>query len=292
MSSTLADKIKRPEGIHYRQFLHQNILSSFKFDLIEEKKITHVARCLHNKSSSRKDGISLKLLKYFLPGLSKSLTLIINQSLLTDLFPDRLKIAKVIPLYKKGDESILDNYRPISLLPAFSKIFEKIVHEQLTDYFTRHKLFFDGQYGFRIELATIELVDRILWNIDNKLLPVVVFMDLSKAFDTLDHSILIHKWQYYRITGIALNWFKSYLLNRLQYVDINGSISSMQHISTGVPQGSILGPLLFLIYMNDLPNVSPLFKYILFADNTSLLSSIEYSIPINDANMNELMNIE
>ena len=101
ISSTLADKIKRPEGIHYRQFLHQNILSSFEFDLIDEKKITHVARCLHNKSSSGKDGISLKLLKYLLPGLSKPLTLIINQSLLTGIFPDRLKIAKVIPLYKK-----------------------------------------------------------------------------------------------------------------------------------------------------------------------------------------------
>ena len=142
------------------------------------------------------------------------------------------------------------------------------------------------------ELATIELVDRILSDIDNKLLPVVVFMDLSKAFDTLDHSILIHKLQYYGITGITLNWFKSYLSNRLQYVDINGSISSMQHITTGVPQGSILGPLLFLIYMNDLPNVIALFKYILFADDTSLLSSIEYSIPINDTNTNELMNIE
>ena len=153
--------------------------------------------------------------------------------------------------------------------------------------------FFNGKYGFRkkhsTELATIELVDRMLSDIDNKLLPVVVFMDLSKAFDTLDHSILIHKLQYYGITGIALNWFESYLSNRLQYVDINGSISSMQHITTGVPQGSILGPLLFLIYMNDLPNVSALFKYILFADDTSLLSSIEYSIPINDTNTNELI---
>ena len=142
------------------------------------------------------------------------------------------------------------------------------------------------------ELTTIKLIDRVLSDIANKLLPVVVFKDLSTAVDTLDQSILIHKLQYYGITGMALNWFKSYLSNRLQYVDINGSISLMQHITTGVPQGSILGPLLFLIYMNDLPNVSPLFKYILFADDTSLLNSIEYSIPINDTNMNELMNIE
>ena len=149
-----------------------------------------------------------------------------------------------------------------------------------------------GKKKHSTELATIEWVDRILSDIDNKLLPVVVFMDMSNAFDTLDHSILIHKLQYYRITVIALNWFKSYLSNRLQYIDINGSISSMQHITTGVPQGSILGPLFFLIYMNDLPNVSPFFKYTLFADDTSLLSSIQYSIPINDTNMNELMNIE
>ena len=149
-----------------------------------------------------------------------------------------------------------------------------------------------GKKKHSTELATIELVDRILSDIDNTLLPVVVFMDLSKAFDTLDHSIHIHKLQYYGITGIALNWFKSYLSSRLQYVYINGSISSMQHITTGVPQGSILRPLLFLIYMNDLPNVSALLKYILFADDTSLLSSIEYSIPINDTNMNELMNID
>ena len=114
-----------------------------------------------------------------------------------------------------------------------------------------------GEKKHSTELATIELVDRILSDIDNKFLPVVVFMDLSKAFDTLDHTILIHKLQYYGITGIALNWYQSYLSNRLQYVDISGSISSMQHITTGVPQGSVLGPLLFLIYMNDLPNVNP-----------------------------------
>ena len=145
-------------------------------------------------------------------------------------------------------------------------------------------MFYEGQYGFRekhsTELANMELLDRVLSALNDEKLPVSIFMDLSKAFDTLDHKILIDKLKYYGITGTPLCWFMGYLSNRTQYVEINNVISSRSTISTGVPQGSILGPLLFFIYMNDLPCASNLFHCILYADDTTLFSTIWYSIPL------------
>ena len=194
-----------------------------------------------------------------------------------------MKIAKVIPLYKKEDRELTDNYRPVSLLNAISKIFERAAYNQLYKYFQNNELFYKHQYGFRTqhstELASIELIDQIFHDLDKKKNPVAIYMDLSKAFDTLDHKILLSKLQYYGIHGIALNWFKNYLSNRKQYVEVNGYKSSLLPLTTGVPQGSILGPLLFLIYMNDIPNSSDLFNFLLFADDTSLKTFINSKIP-------------
>ena len=141
------------------------------------------------------------------------------------------------------------------------------------------------------ELAAIELVDRILKDIDKKKLPLAINMDLSKAFDTLDHNILIKKLQYYGVIGTPLNWFQSYLTDRTQYVEVNNESSSLQRILTGVPQGSILGPFLFLIYMNDIPNASNLFTFIFYADDTTLFSTIEYSIPSHASNYHQTINL-
>ena len=261
-----------------QSYLKSQIMFSFSFQIVQEKDILDTVKDLSSKTSCGYDNTSTQLLKLIIPSISQSISLIVNQSLNTGIFPDNLKIAKVIPLFKKGDTHTFDNYRPISLLPAISKIFEKIACKQLYKYFTDHKLLYENQYGFRkdhsTELASLEISDRILHDLDNSKIPISVFLDLSKAFDTLDHSILTTKLKYYGINGTALEWFRSYLSNRKQFVDFNGTYSTMSSINTGVPQGSILGPLLFIIYINDIHEASDKFHAIVYADDTNLLNSL------------------
>ena len=173
---------------------------------------------------------------------------------------------------------------------ATSKVFEKVAYIQLYDYFNKNNLFYRSQYGFRkihsTELAGLELTDKILKDIDEKNASLAIFMDLSKAFDTLNHEILLNKLSHYGITDTALKWFSSYLTGRQQYVEIESASSYLLTLKTGVPQGSILGPLLFLIYMNDIPNATNNFIFILYADDTSLFRTI--NIPITSpVNINE-----
>ena len=233
---------------------------------------------LKTKTSCGEDGLPIKLLKLINNDICSSITLIINQSFMSGIFPEQLKIAKVIPIFKKGDASIFSNYIPISILPAISKVFEKIIFNQLHTHFKINKLYCDSQCGFRenhsTEFASLELIDRILLATDKGEIPFSIFIDLSKAFDTLDYEILLFKLRYYGVENIALKLFHSYLSNRKQYIKLEDVVSKVSPISTGVPQGSILGPLLFLVYMNDIATCIGLFQTIMYADDTKLFGNL------------------
>ena len=173
----------------------------------------------------------------------------------------------------------ISNYRPISLLPSISKIFEKLIFIHLSTYLNEHKLLHDSQYGFRkghsTELASIELIDRITQDLDKGKIPISIFLYLSKAFDTLDHAILLQKLNHYGIRSVELKLLTNYSRGRTQYVAYDKATPDIYPITTGVPQGSILGPLLFIIYINDICNASKLFKKIIYADDTTLYSTID-----------------
>ena len=278
---------------YYLKTYHNKI---FKFKEIEQENIKTVINSLTNKSSVGIDGISTILLKCIAPSIIKPLTLITNQIMKTGIFPNKLKLAKVIPIYKKDDPTQVTNYRPISLLPVLSKVIEKTIAKQLSGYFEDNKLFNQNQYSFRpghsTEHAALELVDKITSQMDNNETPINIFLDLSKAFDTIDHNILLDKLKYYGLDDIAIKLFRSYLTNRYQYVQIENAKSQLLEINTGVPQGSILGPLLFIIYINDISQSSDKFDFIVYADDTTLSTTLNKFSESEDMNISDLINLE
>ena len=201
--------------------------------------------------------------------------MLINRSFLEGIFPKELKLARVIPIFKSGDKSLITNYRPISVLSFFSKIFEKIMYNNLYAFVEDFDIIYAHQYGFRkghsTQQAIITLVDKITRSVNNGDVVIGMFLDLKKAFDTVDHKILLKKLEAYGIRGHILDWFASYLTGRSQYVSFDGIHSKKRNVLCGVPQGSILGPLLFIIYVNDIFNVSHLLSFVLYADDTSVL---------------------
>ena len=248
--------------------------ASFQFKNISPSKVLKLLNSVKIAKATGLDKISNKILKLAAPVIYKSLTDLFNFSITSGEFPSDWKVAKVCPLFKSGEKCDANNYRPISVLPSTARVFERILFEQIYRHLSNNKLLYSRQSGFRSLHSTVsallDMMNDWCFNIDRGMVNGVLFLDLKKAFDTVDHKILLKKLEFYGFEGITLHWFQSYLADRQQVCCVNGVVSSTKTISCGVPQGSILGPLLFLIYVNDMPKCLGYGTARLFADDTNL----------------------
>ena len=277
--STIAEKLQNKiysVNTNFSKYLSDKVDSNFLFQSADTEEILRIITSLNNSKSTGPNSIPTDILKLLAPILCHPLKEIINISFATGIYPDKLKLAEIIAVFKnKGDPRLFLNYRPISLLSNINKIFEKLVHARLYSFLELHDCIYELQFGFRTKHSTnhalMSLTETIRVALDNSNFACGIFVDFQKAFDTVDHNILLQKLEHYGIRGLANNWFKSYLSNRKQYVSVNGYHSKTDVMKFGVPQGSVLGPLLFLIYINDLRNAIHNSIVHHFADDTNLL---------------------
>jgi hypothetical protein len=273
----LAGRLPPPTQNHMA-FLTNPSRDSFYLRNTSPEEIKNLILALKN-SSPGSDEISAKVLKHSCDFLIDPLSHVFNLSLINGVVPLELKQAKihVTPIFKKGCRETIGNYRPISILPCMSKILERLVYNRLTTFCERNSSLSDMQFGFRerhsTSCAVAFLVNEIIKAYEMNQMTLGVFIDLQKAFDTIDHRILLDKLYHYGIRGIAHDWFASYLCDRTQYVSILGAQSDQRRVSCGVPQGSILGPLLFILYINDFTHFSNNCSKVLFADDTNVFMS-------------------
>ena len=259
----------------YHQKRRLRTSSIFKFTYVSTVFVQKELRKLKRNKAAGTDNLPPNMLKDCASAIAKPIARIINLSLNTSTVPDLWKSAKINPVFKSGDYSNVENYRLISILPILSKLLERVVHNQFYEYLERNNLLNECQYGFRknrsTKLATTLFCDTVRKHIDQGKMTGALFLDLSKAFDTIGHGILLEKLILYGVGGNEHSWFTDYLFRRPQHVEQNNIRSETKFITSGVPQGSILGPLLFIVFFNDLPDHLTYCEIFQYADDTVIL---------------------
>lgn len=273
----LASSLDNTDDKKFKKYLSKQINETFFLDPTSANEIWAEINKLDIRKSAGEDNISPKIVKMCGDILANPLQIIFNKAMADADYPNKLKIAKVLSLYKKGSNYMCENYRPISLLPCFDKLFEKIIYKRFMRFINKHSILYLQQFGFRKKystiLALIDLTDKIKKCLNNGEYAIGIYLDLRKAFDTVNHQILLTKLEHYGFRGHVNKFITSYLTNRWQFTELNSKRSKLHKITIGVPQGSVLGPLFFLIYINDIYKCIEDADTTLFADDTSVLLS-------------------
>ena len=296
---TIAENIykKTPKSNkHFANYIKNQNLNSFFLDAVTEDEIESIIGNLNSRKTIGPNSIPTRILKEFENMLKTPLTVIINISFQTGIFPEQCKIAHITSVFKKGDTLDSSNYRPVSLLSNISKILEKAMYTRLYKFLDKFKCLYEKQVGFRnfhsTNHALVSITEEIKQSLDKGEFAWGFFLYFRKTFDTVNHNILIAKLNHYGIRGITLDWFQSYLTNCKQQISINNTLSNETMISCGVPQGSVLGPLLFLMYINDLNEAISHSLIHHFAYDTNVLFSSKSLKKINKYYNHDLAEIE
>jgi Reverse transcriptase (RNA-dependent DNA polymerase) len=266
-----------PTSANFNDYLTENPNTiPLEFGNISQAEFITIIENLEPKNSNDIDGISNKMLKFLRFELAMPLVHLFNLSLRSGEFPSNLKTSRTVPIFKSGSPTLCDNYRPISLLSSISKVLEKAIACRLVNHLKYNKLLNENQFGFQEGFSTVhhllKLTNHVTKELNKKNYTVGIFLDLKKAFDVVPHNILLKKLEKLGVRGLALKWFTSYLEGRSQRVEIEGQLSDIEALTISILQGSILGPILFLCFINDLPNCTELLT-LLFADDTAGLTS-------------------
>lgn len=295
VGSTLASNLQLIQNRPLRSTLNRYISNSLFLREFEYDDIISTINALKNKSANN-DDIPATIIKRNTDILAPILLKLINASFRNGYFPDNLKIARLVPIHKAGDPTLPSNYRPISILPTISKIFERLLYNVTESFLKKFNVIHKLQFGFQKGSGSLSATSHLVTNLQNALddpkrkIASGIFIDLQKAFDSIPHIILLEKLSKYGIRGVTLKIFDSYLRNRMQFTALNKSSSNALNVTYGTPQGSNLGPLLFLLYINDIFDLPFKGTIILFADDAVLYYS-GFNINEMYANMQHDLNV-